>query len=149
MTALTNSSPERPMSYAPMSKRLVLGEFVAMCVSYALGLAVVLVVLVDLPAGQFPTLLVGLGIFLASYAVLFWLLSRRLPPFMGARPWRYSIPLGIATVAALWWSVTAREPGAPDVATYVVAIPILIAGQAFSSIWWSTAGASRDPRDET
>jgi hypothetical protein len=131
------------MNSTPMSKRLVLGEFVVMCVSYAIGLAVVVLTLAGrLPAGQFASLLVGLGVFIAAYAVLFWLLSRRLPRLLGGRSWRYSIPLGIAIAGALWWSATSRDPGAPDVATYAVAIPLLIAGQILSSLWWSTASSA-------
>ena len=138
------------MNSAPMSKRLVLGEFVVMCVSYAIGLWVVVLAFAGrhlLPAGQLASLLVGLGVFIAAYVVLFWLLSRRLPWVIGGRPWRYSIPRGITIAGALWWSATPLDLFTPAVATYAVVIPLLIVGQVLSSLWWSTASPAGVPRE--
>jgi hypothetical protein len=133
---------------APTSKRLVLGEFIVLCVSYAIGLWVVVITFAGrLPAGQLASLLVGLGVFIAAYVVLFWLLSRRLPWVIGGRPWRYSIPRGITVAGALWWSATPLDLFTPAVATYAVVIPLLIVGQVLSSLWWSTASPAGVPHE--
>ena len=125
------------MSSRPVSKRLVLGEFVALGVSYAIVLGILLFALPDLPAGQGPSLAVGFVLFAVSYVVLFRLMAGTHPGAALSRPWGYSIPLLVGIVAGLAWIVVPRDPAAPDVATYAGAVPLLIAGEAISSLWWS------------
>ena len=132
------------MSPRSSSRRLVVGESIALGVSYAIGLVAVLFVLPDLPAGQGPTLAVGSALFAIPYVVLFGLGARSLPSFLDARPIRYSIPLGIAIVAEVAWTVILRAVGAPDIAAYAGAIPLVIAGIVVSGAWSASAGASSD-----
>ena len=130
------------MSPRSSSRRLVVGESIALGVSYAIGLVAVPFVLPDLPAGQGPALAVGSAVFAISYVVLFGLGARSLPSFLDARPSRHSVPLGVATVAAVAWTVIPRAVGAPDIAAYAGAIPLLIAGIVVSTAWSASAGAS-------
>ena len=127
------------MTSPPMTKRQAFRELVVLGAAYAIGLLAILIGLPDLPAGQNPSLLVGLGVFIASSAALFLVLSRgRLSLDLG-RPLRYWIPVGVAVVVAVWWSARLQDPITPDVATYAVAIPLLIVGRCISNLWWSTA----------
>ena len=127
------------MTSPPMTKRQAFRELVVLGAAYAIGLWAILIGLTDLPAGQIPSLLVGLGVFIASSAALFLVLSRgRLSLDLG-RPLRYWIPVGVAVVVAVWWSARLQDPITPDVATYAVAIPLLIVGRCISNLWWSTA----------
>jgi len=127
------------MTSPPMTKRQAFRELVVLGAAYAIGLWAILIGLTDLPAGQIPSLLVGLGVFIASSAALFLVLSRgRLSLDLG-RPLRYWIPVGVAVVVAVWWSARLQDPITPDVATYAVAIPLLVGGRCISNLWWSTA----------
>jgi len=95
------------MTSPPMTKRLAFRELVVLGAAYAIGLWAILIGLTDLPAGQITSLLVGLGVFIASSAALFLVLSRgRLSLDLG-RPLRYWIPAGVAVVVAVWWSAPA------------------------------------------
>jgi hypothetical protein len=131
------------MTSPPMTKRQAFRELVVLGAAYAIGLWAILIGLTDLPAGQIPSLLVGLGVFIASSAALFLALSRgRLSLDLG-RPLRYWIPVGVAVVVAVSWSARLQDPVTPDVATYAVAIPLLIGGRCISNLWWSTATPAR------
>jgi hypothetical protein len=127
------------MTSPPMTKRQAFRELVVLGAAYAIGLWAIPIGLTDLPAGQIPSLLVGLGVFIASSAALFLALSRgRLSLDLG-RPLRYWTPVGVAVVVAAWWSARLQDPNTPDLATYAVAIPLLIVGRYISNLWWSTA----------
>ncbi len=119
-----------------MTMRTVLVELIAMLVGYAVGLTVILIVLIDLPAGQLPSLVVGSAIFGAVSGILVTLLTRRLPSLYGGA-WRYAIPLVLGIVVAVACLAIPRDAIAPDVSTYVLAVPAVIAGRFVSSLWWS------------
>jgi hypothetical protein len=127
------------MAYPAMTQRQAFRELVVLGAAYAIGLWVILIGLTDLPAGQLPSLLVGLGVFVASSAALFLILVRGRPSLNLARPLRYWIPMGIAALVAVWWAARFQDPITPDLATYTVAIPLLIVGRCLSNLWWSSA----------
>jgi hypothetical protein len=129
---------------SPMTKRQAFRELVVLGAAYAIGLWVILIGLTDLPAGQIPSLLVGLGVFIAASSGLFLVASRGRPSLDLRRPWRYWIPVAIALVVAVWWTARLQDPTTPDLATYAVAIPVLIVGRGLSNLWWSTAALRLD-----
>jgi hypothetical protein len=49
-------------------------------------------------------------------------------------------PLDGAAIAAL---AGLQGPTTPDVGTYAVALPVLIAGKSLSDLWWSMASPGR------
>jgi hypothetical protein len=52
---------------------------------------------------------------------------------------RYSIPNAVALVAAIIWLWIATDATTPDAAVYGIAVPLLIAGQLVSNLWWASA----------
>jgi hypothetical protein len=124
------------------SRGRVLREAAIAGLAYLIGLALLL--FVDLPPGRMPSLLVGATAFLVVYTTLGWLMLGWRPSFrrnapLGRRPWRYSIPNAVALVAAIIWLWSATAATTPDVAVYGVAVPLLIAGQLVSNLWWASA----------
>jgi hypothetical protein len=110
-------------------------EIVVLAAAYLVGLWVIVFGWADAPAGQVPSLLVGLAVAVAVAAVPLGLVARRRPAPRPARTWRYWIPVGVAVAAAAWVSAGLQGPAAPDVATYAVAIPLVILGRVVSNIW--------------
>ena len=126
------------MTSPPMTKRQAFRELVVLGAAYAIGLWAILIGLTDLPAGQITSLLVGLGVFIASSAALFLALSR------GGSRWISAGRCGTGSRLASPSSLPCggarlQDPITPDVATYAVAIPLLIGGRCISNLWWSTA----------
>ena len=129
------------MTVAP-SRDLVVRELAVEAAAYVVGLVVLLFVSA-LPAGQLASLLIGLAIFVVVYLILYWLVIRRPASILQARPWRYWIPIGVAIAAAGVWGGIPRTATAPDVTSYAVAIPLLIAGHFLSNLWWASAAPDR------
>jgi hypothetical protein len=121
----------------PPEKRTVYLETVVGIAAYGPGLAVV--TLLDGALPKVAALVAGVLVAVAAYPVLFFAVFHRMPDFLDRRPWRYSLPngVGLFTASATYWL------GLDAATTFAVAIPLLIAGQAVSQLWWS-ASAGRD-----
>lgn len=118
---------------APPTRRTVVLETVVGIAAYGPGLGAVTVlagVLSDLPAILAGVVVSGVMYTFAHVAVL-----QRIPEFFGRRPSRYSVPNGIGLLAASAVSWMRLDPAT----TFALAIPLLIAGQTASQLWWSQA----------
>ncbi len=88
--------------------------------------------------------MIGVAIFLIVSSAIERVLLHRLPSFTGP-PRPYAIPgIVAAVVAAAWILLVPKEAATPDMATYAVAVPIVIVGQFLSDLWWSFASSAPD-----
>jgi hypothetical protein len=115
----------------PPTRRTVVLETVVGIAAYGPGLAAVTVL--DPVVPRAAAILGGALVWLVAYPVVYLAVFQRRPDFFARRPWRYSLPnaAGLIGALAVTWS------GLETTTTFAIAIPLVIAGQTFSQLWWS------------